>query len=194
VGPAARAGDQGRVRPGGRRPLSGVGGAGGEGPGIGAATDLERGREFDMLDGGGAFGPALMGQASYDPFAIHIKATIHAAWSTIMKARQYFQPEPGGPGLETGAGRRHAGFAWECSLRSVVGREAGRDMTAHSVSGTTMRNSSRNAESKSKTSSKSSRRSCRDLRICPMRIRLKTISPKSLVECMPHLPSTSLAM
>lgn len=48
--------------------------------------------------------------------------------------------------------------------------------------------------SKSNTSSKSSRRSSGVLRISPTRIRLKTISPKSLVSRTPHWLNTHLAI
>ena len=53
-------------------------------------------------------------------------------------------------------------------------------------SGSVILKLSRNASSKSKTLSKCSRRSSGVLRIWPMRIRLNTISPKSLVEVMPQ--------
>ena len=55
-------------------------------------------------------------------------------------------------------------------------------------------NSCFKAVSKSNTSSKSSRRSPAVFRICPMRIRLNTISPKSPVVRMPQLFNTVWAM
>jgi hypothetical protein len=81
--------------------------------------------------------------------AITAKAAIQAAWTTMAATKSHFQAGPGGPAFGTGPGKRQAGLAAGRSVRSDVGREAGRDIGTQSVSGITMRNCSRKAESKS---------------------------------------------
>lgn len=149
-----------------------------------------------MLRGQGGAAVGVGGASRQEASAIHARNSSHAANSRLAAIND--ERLPCGRGAGAGPGEDRAACiatppAVEAAAASAAGRPKGRGRRGAGQKGVSSSASGAenwircpNAEAKSKTSSKSSRRSSGVLRICPISIRLKTISPKSPVQETPQ--------